>query len=166
MGNLVVKKVIRHIYAGRTDNSRAKQALRNIEAVTATNGLVTGSLKPSKVNSQDMRKDCIAAADYATREKAQSHAHVQESVQLYEAIKRTHGTAILPRSTMCGNHLGQMVHQQVRACATRLNAYTTHNGKCSHAACHDLVETNKHAIAQCPRYALSLIHISEPTRRS
>ena len=108
---------------------------------------------PAPYPAGDVRKDCIAAADYATREKAQSHAHVQESVQLYEAIKRTHGTTILPRSTMCGNHLGQMVHQQVRACATRLNAYTTHNGKCSHTACHDQVETNKHAIVQCPRYA-------------
>ena len=65
------------------------------------------------------RKDCIAAADYATREKAQNHAHVRESTRLYDAIKRVHGTAILPRSTMCGDHLGQMVHQQVRAAASR-----------------------------------------------
>eukprot|EP00936_MAST-01D_sp_MAST-1D-sp1_P000488 g488.t1 len=149
----MVRKVIRHTYAGRTDNSRAVRALHNIETATATNGLVTGTLQPSRVNARDVRKDCIAAADYATRERAQNHAHIRESTCLHEAIKRAHGTAILPRSTMCGDHLGQMVHQQVRACATRFNAYTTHNGTCSHAACHAQVETNIHVIAQCPRYA-------------
>ena len=46
-----------------------------------------------------------------------------------------------------------MVHQQVRACATRFNAYTSHAGKCTHHSCHNKVESNKHAIAQCPRYA-------------
>ena len=127
--------------------------MHNIETATATNGLVTGTLQPSRVNAQDVRKDCIAAADYATRERAQNHAHIRESTCLHEAIKRAHGTAILPKSTMCGDHLGQMVHQQVRACATRFNAYTTHNGTCSHAACHEQVETNIHVIAQCPRYA-------------
>ena len=74
-----------------------------------------------------------------------------------------HGTAILPRSTMCGDHLGQMVHQQVRACATRFNAYTTHNGTCSHAACHEQVETNTHVIAQCPRYATARANFARKT---
>ena len=43
-----------------------------------------------------------------------------------------------------------MIHQQVRACATRFNAYTSHQGKCTHCRC---IETNAHAIAHCPRYA-------------
>ena len=45
------------------------------------------------------------------------------------------------------------VHQQVRACATLFNAYTSHAGKCTHCSCHNKVESSKHAIAQCPRYA-------------
>ena len=54
---------------------------------------------------------------------------------------------------MCGNQLGQMIHQQVRACATRFNAYTCHRGKCTHCRCHEKIETNEHVIAHCPRYA-------------
>ena len=46
-----------------------------------------------------------------------------------------------------------MVHQQVRACATRFNAYTSHNGKCTHCRCRDEVETNRHVVAHYPRYA-------------
>ena len=60
---------------------------------------------------------------------------------------------MLPRSILCGNQLGQMIHQQVRACATRFNAYTSHQGKCTHCRCHEEIETNAHVIAQCPRYA-------------
>ena len=52
-----------------------------------------------------------------------------------------------------GHHLGQMIHQQVRACATRFNAYTNHNGKCTHHQCRDETETNEHVVAHCPRYA-------------
>ena len=57
------------------------------------------------------------------------------------------------RTTLCGNHLGQMIHQQVRACATRFNAYTSCRGKCTHCGCRDEIETNEHVIAHCPRYA-------------
>ena len=124
---------------------------------------MAGALKPPKVDPQGVSKGCIAAAGYATREKAQNHAHVRESTRLYDAIKRVHGTAILPRSTMCGDHLGQVVHQQVRACATRFNAYTAHNGRCSHAACHEQVETNMHVIAQCPRYATARANFTRKT---
>ena len=78
---------------------------------------------------------------------------MSESVELYQAIRRAHGTNVLPNTVICGDHLGQMVHQQVRACATRFNAYTSHAGKCTHCSCHDKIETSKHAIVQCPRYA-------------
>ena len=64
-----------------------------------------------------------------------------------------HNTTVLPRSILCGNHLGQMIHQQVRACATRFNAYTSHKGRCTHGRCRDEVETNRHVVAHCPRYA-------------
>ena len=74
-------------------------------------------------------------------------------MECYRAIRRIHGTAILPKSVMNGNNLGALMHQQVRACATRLNAYTRYNGtRCTNADCHGQVETNRHAITQCPRY--------------
>ena len=95
---------------------------------------------------------CIAKADSASRARALTHAHVRESVALYKEIRRVHKTTVLPRSILCGNHLGQMIHQQVRACATRFNAYTNHNGKCTHHQCRDKPETNEHVIAHCPRY--------------
>ena len=116
------------------------------------------------MHPKDVQEGCRAAADYATRAKAQTHAHVQESVQLYGAIRRAHGTAALPKPAMDCNHLGQLVHQQVRACATRFNAYTRHNGTYTNADCQDRVETNMHVIAQCPRYAAARESFSRVTR--
>ena len=61
---------------------------------------------------------------------------------------------MLPRRTLCGDYLGQMVHQQIRASATRFNAYTgRYNRGCTHAQCQQKRETNKHAVVQCQRYA-------------
>ena len=71
--------------------------------------------------------------------------------------------AALPKPAMDGNHLGQLVHQQVRACATRFNAYTRHNGTYTNADCQDRVETNMHVIAQCPRYAAARESFSRVT---
>ena len=45
------------------------------------------------------------------------------------------------------------MHQQIRAAATRLNAYTGRHGrKCTHSQCQNKKETNKHAIVECKRY--------------
>ena len=149
----MVRKVLCHEATGRTDNSRAQQALRGIGRATATSGVMNGTMRPSSVNAKEVRKMCTAKADHVARERAQSHAHVQESVTLYEEIRPVHGVTALPRTILCGNHLGQMIHQQVRACATRFNAYTSHRGKCTHCGCRDKIETNEHVIAHCPRYA-------------
>ena len=55
---------------------------------------------------------------------------------------------------LCGNRLGQMTHQQVRATATRMNAYTGYNNRrCSHHECRQQIESNRHAITTCSRYA-------------
>ena len=51
------------------------------------------------------------------------------------------------------NRLGQMTHQQIRATATRMNAYTGYNNRyCSYRNCHHKIESNKHAVVSCPRY--------------
>ena len=58
----------------------------------------------------------------------------------------------MPKRILCGNYFGQMIHQQIRACATRFNAYTSHAGGCTYSTCNLQAETNKHVVAQCPRY--------------
>ena len=59
-------------------------------------------------------------------------------------------SATLPRKVLCGNHLGQLMHQQIRAAATRLNAYTGRHGrKCTHSQCQNKKETSKHAVVEC-----------------
>ena len=47
-----------------------------------------------------------------------------------------------------------MTHQQIRATATRMNAYTGYNSRhCSHHECRQQIESNRHAITTCSRYA-------------
>ena len=46
-----------------------------------------------------------------------------------------------------------MTHQQIRATATRMNAYTGYNSRyCSYRSCHHKIESNKHTVVSCPRY--------------
>ena len=46
------------------------------------------------------------------------------------------------------------MHQQIRASATYLNAYTGRHGRvCTHTRCLQKKETNKHAVVECGRYA-------------
>ena len=69
---------------------------------------------------------------------------MRESLDIYQAIKKTHGTGILLRRILCGDYLGQIMHQQIRAAATCLNAYTgRHNRECTHAQCPNKKETNR-----------------------
>ena len=106
------------------------------------------------VNARGARKNCIALADAKARQAAGEHSHAKESLELYENIRKAHGTAVLSRKILCGNYRGQLAHQQIRASATRLNAYTCrHNRMCTHAKCMHKKETNKHAVVECERYA-------------
>ena len=92
-------------------------------------------------------------ADAKTRRKAEEHSHTKESVELYQAVRKAHGTSILPRRVLCGNYLGQLTHQQIRAVGTRFNAYTGRHGRmCTHGQCQNKKETNMHAVAECKRY--------------
>ena len=162
-GSDTTRRVLCHEFAGRTGNSRATQAIRHIGRVTGTSGVMRGTMKPSAVRPRDVRKACIAVADRAVREQAPAHSHLRESMELYRATRRAHGKTVLPNTIICGDYLGQMVHQQVRACATRFNVYTSHAGECTHSNCHGEVETNKHAIAQCPRYANARAEFQQQT---
>ena len=148
------KKVLRYAASGAAGCKRMKQGLSQVAHRTATEGVIDGWRKPSTVNARDATKDCIAAADAETRQAASERNHVRESLEIYDRIRKTHGKAVLPRRTLCGDYLGQMVHQQIRASATRFNAYTgRYNRECTHAQCQQKRETNKHAVVQCQRYA-------------
>ena len=70
-----VRKVLCHGAAGRTDNSRAQEALRGIGHVTATSGVMDGRMEPSSVNAKQVHKMCTAKANYVSQEREQSHAH-------------------------------------------------------------------------------------------
>ena len=75
------------------------------------------------------------------------------SLLCVHAPQRTHRTSTLQQKIQCGDRLGQMTHQQIRATATRMNAYTGHNHRyCSHHNCYQTVESNKHTVVTCPRY--------------
>ena len=92
--------------------------------------------------------------DAKERQTAGEHSHTKESLELYENIRKVHGRAVLPRKILCGDYRGQLAHQQIRASATRLNAYTgRHNRMCTHTQCLHKKETNKHAVVECERYA-------------
>ena len=120
---------------------------------TGTAGVIAGWRKPSSVNARDARKNCIAIADVKTRRAAGEHSHAKDSLELYENIRKVHGRTVLPRKILCGDYYGQIVHQQIRASATYLNAYTTRNNRmCTHAQCVHKKETNKHAVVECGRY--------------
>ena len=87
-GSDTTRRVLCHESAGRTGNSRATQAMRYIGRVTGTTGVMRGTMKPSAVHPRDVRKACVAIADHAARGQAPTHAHVSESVELYQAIRR------------------------------------------------------------------------------
>ena len=75
-------------------------------------------------------------------------------MELNNRIRQLHGSETLSRRTLCGDHLGQMLHQQIRAAGTRLNAYTgKHQQMCTDARCTHKKETNRHAVVECHRYA-------------
>ena len=60
----------------------------------------------------------------------------------------------LPRKILQGDYLGQLTHQQIRAAATRFNAYTGRYGRnCTHTQCAGRRETSRHAVVDCKRYA-------------
>ena len=70
------------------------------------------------------------------------------------ATRKTHGVTTLPRKILQGDYLGQLTHQQIRATATRFNAYTGRHGRnCTHAQCTGRRETSRHAVVDCKRYA-------------
>ena len=93
-------------------------------------------------------------ADAKARRAAEEHSHTKESLELYDSIRKVHGTSVLPRKTLCGDYCGQLAHQQIRASATYLNAYTSRHGRmCTHTQCLQRKETNKHAVVECGRYA-------------
>ena len=148
------KEVLRHIARGTAGCKRARAALSQVARTTGTAGVIAGWRKPTSVNARDARNNCIALADAKARQAAGEHSHAKESLELYENIRKAHGTAVLSRKILCGNYRGQLAHQQIRASATCLNAYTCrHNRMCTHAKCMHKKETNKHAVVECERYA-------------
>ena len=152
--NPMLQKVVRHLASGTAGCRRAKQGIQHAERVAGTTGVATGQRKPSTVRAKDVHEDCTGTADATAREQAKSHTHTREAWELYKAIKRAHGTTMLPHKVLCGSRLGQMAHQQIRATATRMNAYTGYNSRrCSHHECRQQIESNRHAITTCSRYA-------------
>ena len=147
------KKVLQHIASGKANCKRARKGLAQVARNTGTAGVIGGWRDPKSVNARDARQNSIASADAKTRRAATDSSHTKESLEIYQAIKRTHGTDILPRKTLRGDYLGQLMHQQIRAAATRLNAYTgRYARKCTHAQCSNAKETNRHAVVECKRY--------------
>ena len=59
-----------------------------------------------------------------------------------------------------------MVHQQIRASATRFNAYTGKAGRtceyCDSAGTH-AIESNEHVVVVCPKYATHRIYFQQKT---
>ena len=129
-----------------------QQASRTLKRGTA--GVIAGWRKPSSVNARGARKNCITIEDAKMRRKAERHSHIKEGVEVNQAIRRVHGTTVLPRGTLCGDYSGQLTHMQIRAVATRFNAYTGRNGReCTHCQCLNKKETSRHAVVECKRYA-------------
>ena len=148
-----VSLVLRHIASGKAECKRAKEGLVQVARNTGTGGVIAGWRKPTPVNARDARQNCGAIANARARQAARENSHTKDSMDIYQAIKKTHGTDILPRRALCGDHLGQLMHQQIRAAATRLNAYTgRHNRKCTHAQYPNAKDTNRHAVVECNRY--------------
>ena len=151
--NDMQKKVLRHIASGKAECKRAKKGLAQVTRNTGTGGVIAGWRKPTSVNARDARKNSCAVAGARAQRAATGSSHMRESLDIYQAIKKTHGTGMLPRRILCGDYLGQIMHQQIRAAATRLNAYTgRHNRECTHAQCPNKKETNRHAVVECNRY--------------
>ena len=154
----IQRKVLQHVSRGTADCQRAKQGVRRIENLACTPGVTSGWRKPSSVKAPAVRASCIRAADAAVRRQAVDHSHIRASMEINNRIRKLHGSETLPRSILCGNHLGQMVHQQIRASATRFNAYTGNAGRtceyCDSATARSPpIENNKHVVAVCPKYA-------------
>ena len=150
----VQKKVLRHIAGGTAGCKRAQKALAQVARNTGTAGVIAGWRKPSSVNARGARKICVMLADAKARRAAREHSHTKESLELYESIRKVHGTGVLPRKILRGDYCGQLMHQQIRASATYLNAYTGRHGRvCTHTRCLQRKETNKHAVVECGRYA-------------
>ena len=69
------------------------------------------------------------------------------------AIQSQSNQSILLVYMYCMTCVRVMTHQQIRATATRMNAYTGHNNRhCSHHECQQQIESNRHTITACPRY--------------
>ena len=150
------KKVLRHIASGRTQCERAKKGITQIARKTGTAGVIAGWRKPSTVNARDASENCVALADGKARKAATEHSHIKESLEIYRAIRKTHGTTVLPRKILHGDYLGQLIHHQIRAAATRLNAYTGRHGRiCTYTQCQNKKETNRHAVVECSRYSIA-----------
>ena len=109
--NDIQKKVIRHIANGATKCKRAQKGIIQVVRDTGTAGVIAGWRKPASVNAKSARENCVAVADAMTRRRAEAHSHIKESVELHQAIRRVHGTAILPRKVLCGDHLGQLINR-------------------------------------------------------
>ena len=114
----VQKKVLRHIADGTAGCKRAKKALAQVARNTGTAGVIAGWRKPSSVNARGARKICVMLADAKARRAAGEHSHTKESLELYESIRKVHGTGVLPRKILRGDYCGQLMHQQIRASAT------------------------------------------------
>ena len=56
----------------------------------------------------------IVVEDAKATQAAAEHSHVKESLELYQAIRKTHGATTLPRKILQGDYLGQVTHQQIR----------------------------------------------------
>ena len=106
----------------------------------------------------------VAIEDVKATRAAAEHSHVKESLELYQAIRKTHGVTTLPRKILRGDYLGQLTHQQIRAAATRFNAYTGRHGRnCTHAQCAGKRETSRHAVVECKRYATARLQFTLET---
>ena len=150
----VQRKVLQHVSRGATDCRRAQQGVRQVETLACTAGATAGWRKPSTVKASLARKNCVRAADALVRRQARNHSHVRASMELNNRIRQLHGSETLPRSVLCGDHLGQMIHQQIRASATRFNAYTGKADRaCEYCEQAGTTETNKHVVAVCPKYS-------------
>ena len=163
-GNGIQKRVLRHIARGTAGCRRTKEALSSIARKTGTAGVIAGWRKPTSVNAKNARKVYVAIEDVKATRAAAEHSHVKESLELYQAIRKTHGVTTLPRKILRGDYLGQLTHQQIRAAATRFNAYTGRHGRnCTHAQCAGKRETSRHAVVECKRYATARLQFTLET---
>ena len=88
--------------------------------------------------------------------------HTTDACSISSRIRHVHGgtgmttCSLLPNHLTYGDRYGYAMHQQIRASATSLGAYTTKatngqpiRGECENATCISKKETNRHIIIDC-----------------